>query len=110
MTIVLTIGLLHTSVSVSIMQLLTAAVAYLAALFLPEDGRWGVSGGATFEGDTSPLGGNLIPGLGGNLRWNWKRKSTEHEYRCEDALPTTVRTAGFEVCALLLCSLVPFIT
>lgn len=69
MTSLLTIGLLS-SVSISIMQLLTAAVAYLAALFLPEDGRWGVSGGATREGDTSPLGGNLIPGLGGNLRWN----------------------------------------
>lgn len=89
-----------TSVSSSIVLLSTAAVAsYLAALFLPEDGRWGVSGGATLEGDTSPLGGNLIPGLGGNLRWNWKWKNTEHEYRCEDALPTTVSTSGFEVCA-----------
>lgn len=78
---------------------MAAGAAYLAALFLPEDGRWGVSCGAALKGDASPLGGNLISGLGGNLRWNWKRRSTEHEYRCEEGLQTDVKTAGFEVCA-----------
>lgn len=73
--------------------LTTAGAAYLAALFLPEDGRWGVSCGAALKGDASPLGGNLISGLGGNLRWNWKRRSTEHEYRCEKGLQTDVITA-----------------
>lgn len=78
---------------------MAAGAAYLAALFLPEDGRWGVSCGAALKGDASPLGGNLILGLGGNLRWNWKRRSTEHEYRCKEGLQTDVKTAGFEVCA-----------
>lgn len=78
---------------------MAAGAAYLAALFLPEDGRWGVSCGAALKGDASPLGGNLISGLGGNLRWNWKRRSTEHEYRCEERLQTDVKTAGFEVSA-----------
>lgn len=72
--------------------------AYLAALLLPEDGRWGVSCGAALKGDATPLGGKLISGLGGNLRWNWKRR-TEHEYRGEGGLPKDVKTAGFEVCA-----------
>lgn len=52
-------------------ELLAAAGAsYLAALFLPEDGRRGVSCGAAIEGDASPLDGNLISGLGGDLRWD----------------------------------------
>lgn len=78
---------------------MAAAAAYLAALFLPEDGRWGVPCGAALKGDASPLGGDLISGLGGNLRWNWKRRSAEREYRCEEGLPTDVKTAGFEVCS-----------
>lgn len=90
--------------------LAAAGAAYLAALFLPEDGRWGVSCGATLKGDASPLGGNLISGLGGNLRWNWKRRSTEHEYPCEEGLPTDVKTAGFESAPLLLCSFFSFLT
>ena len=47
---------------------------YLAALFLPEDGRWRVSCGAALEGDAPPLGGNLVSGLCGNLRRYWRRK------------------------------------
>lgn len=46
-----------------------APASYLAALFLPEDGRWRVSCSAALEGDASPLGSNLVSGLRGNLRW-----------------------------------------
>lgn len=54
--------------------LFPAPASYLAALFLPEDGRWRVSRGAALEGDAPPLGGNLVSGLRGNLRWYWRRK------------------------------------
>lgn len=54
--------------------LCVAPASYLAALFLPEDGRWRVSRGAALEGDAPPLGGNLVSGLCSNLRWYWKRR------------------------------------
>ncbi len=54
--------------------LFSAPASYLAAFFLPEDGRWRVSSGTTLETDAPPLGGNLVSGLCGNLGWYWKRK------------------------------------
>lgn len=83
--------------------------AYLAALLLPEDGRWGVSCGAALKGDATPLGGKLISGLGGNLRWNWKRR-TEHEYRGEGGCRRMSRLLALKSVPLLLCSLFYFLT
>lgn len=54
--------------------LFAAPASYLAALFLPEDGRLRVSCSAALEGDAPPLGGNLVSGLRGNLRWYWRRE------------------------------------
>lgn len=49
-------------------------VSYLAALFLPEDGRGGVSRGAALEGDAPPLGCNLVSRLCCNLGGHWKKR------------------------------------
>lgn len=51
--------------------------SYLAALFLPEDGRWGVSCGAALEGDAPPLGSNLVSGFCSNLRWYCRGKEIQ---------------------------------
>lgn len=63
-----------------------APSSYLAALFLPEDSRWRVSCGAALEGDAPPLGGNLVSGLRGNLRWYWRGEERKCNHRLKALL------------------------
>lgn len=50
----------------------TDLATYLTSLFLPEDGRWGVSFGLTLESHALTRSCHLVLGLGHQLGWDWE--------------------------------------